>query len=456
MRKRVLLFSSTWVGLVGIVLLTSPNAHSQGGVKNLMFVQPTTPGVAQTGNANITGTMKAGSFSGNGQNLTNVTASSLSLPFIGSAPTALPGACVEVTSTGTGGAIYARQGNTSGIPSSSFAILGKSLSGFGVWGISSSNYGVYANSSTNYALYARSESGEASILALNMGTNGPAIKATSGGADGVGIVTEAEGIGIEAHASATSGAAYGVKATVDSLNGTAVYAEALNSSAPSTIGVKGVSNGTGFSYGGYFETSGSNGRGVYAIATGTSGTTYGLRGQASSPTGFGVYAVGDSGSSGTKSFVIDHPDDPANKYLRHYCAEGPAPYNIYQGTVSTDAQGFAWVELPGYYESINKNGHIQLTASGSGDEFVMAMVVKTIANGRFRIRTNVPHSQVFWEVKAERNDAWVQAHPPVVEYEKSAAEKGKYQHPELYGQSPMTSIDMRLSKTAATSARTKK
>ena len=33
--------------------------------------------------------------------------------------------------------------------------------------------------------------------------------------------------------------------------------------------------------------------------------------------------------SGVKAFRIDHPLDPENKYLLHYCAEGPEPLNVY-------------------------------------------------------------------------------------------------------------------------------
>lgn len=37
------------------------------------------------------------------------------------------------------------------------------------------------------------------------------------------------------------------------------------------------------------------------------------------------------------------------------------------------------------------------------------------------------------QVTGVRNDAWVRSHPPVVEQEKSAADRGKYLRPELYG-----------------------
>jgi hypothetical protein len=62
--------------------------------------------------------------------------------------------------------------------------------------------------------------------------------------------------------------------------------------------------------------------------------------------GLAVYAQGDLTCVGTKAFQIDHPHDPENKYLKHYCAEGPEPQNIYNGSVTTDAKGYARVPLP--------------------------------------------------------------------------------------------------------------
>src|SRR6185369_2591920 len=70
---------------------------------------------------------------------------------------------------------------------------------------------------------------------------------------------------------------------------------------------------------------------------------------------YGVFSNGNLSASGTKSFRMDHPSDPENKYLLHYCAEGPEPLNLYTGTVTTDAKGEAWVQLPAYCEAINKD-----------------------------------------------------------------------------------------------------
>jgi len=70
----------------------------------------------------------------------------------------------------------------------------------------------------------------------------------------------------------------------------------------------------------------------------------------------------------------------------------------------------------------------------------MAMVAEEISGNHFMIKTNLPNTKVSWEVKALRNDLWVQRYGAPVELEKGGAERGTYQHPELYGQPPTKSV----------------
>lgn len=51
----------------------------------------------------------------------------------------------------------------------------------------------------------------------------------------------------------------------------------------------------------------------------------------------------------------------------------------------------------------------------------------------FRIAGGVPEAKVSWRVGAVRNDPWMQQRGAPVEQDKDAAERGTYQHPELYG-----------------------
>ena len=90
---------------------------------------------------------------------------------------------------------------------------------------------------------------------------------------------------------------------------------------------------------------GANGNGVVGEAS--NGTAaYGVWGISSS--GYaGVFSgkalVTGNLSKGGGSFKIDHPLDPANKYLYHSFVESPDMMNVYNGNVTTDAKGEATV-----------------------------------------------------------------------------------------------------------------
>jgi hypothetical protein len=136
-------------------------------------------------------------------------------------------------------------------------------------------------------------------------------------------------------------------------------------------------------------------------------------------------------SANVKAFKIDHPQDAENKFLYHSCVESPDMKNIYDGVVTTDAQGYATVELPAYFEALNKDFRYQLTCIG---DFAQAIVSKKITNNTFVIRTDKPNMEVSWQVTGIRKDAYAESHRIVPEVEKSPEERGKYIHPELYGQ----------------------
>ncbi|MCL6624385.1 MAG: hypothetical protein K6T17_07200, partial [Fimbriimonadales bacterium] len=161
---------------------------------------------------------------------------------------------------------------------------------------------------------------------------------------------------------------------------------------------------------------------------------YGVFGEEpSGGAGHAVFASGTLAASGTKSFQIDHPLNPENYYLNHFCTEGPEPMNAYSGNVITDEKGYATIQLPDYFESINRDFRYQLTVIDNSDDFILAKVVREIQNNQFVIRTSKPHVKVSWEVKAIRNDRYVQKYGFQTVQEKEDEIKGKYVHPELYG-----------------------
>jgi hypothetical protein len=146
-------------------------------------------------------------------------------------------------------------------------------------------------------------------------------------------------------------------------------------------------------------------------------------------------------ASGSKHFKIDHPLDPANKYLLHACIESSDVKNLYDGNITTDDAGEATVVLPSYFEVLNRDFRYQLTVIG---QFAQAIVASKIKSNQFTIKTDKPNVEVSWQVTGIRQDAYMEAHPMVVEQDKPAAERGTYIHPELFGQPEEKSLSWKL------------
>lgn len=134
-------------------------------------------------------------------------------------------------------------------------------------------------------------------------------------------------------------------------------------------------------------------------------------------------------SKGSGSFKIDHPLDPANKYLVHSFVESPEMMNIFSGNITTDENGIASVQMPDYFEAVNKDFRYQLTVIGT---FAQAIVKEKIRDNQFIIQTNEPNIEVSWSVTSVRSDRFAKAYPILPETEKEL--KGTYLHPELYSQ----------------------
>jgi hypothetical protein len=144
----------------------------------------------------------------------------------------------------------------------------------------------------------------------------------------------------------------------------------------------------------------------------------------------GNLIVQGSVSKPAGSFRIDHPLDPANKFLSHSFVESPDMKNIYDGNVTTDASGSAIVTLPDYFEALNRDCRYQLTVLG---QFAQAIVSREIAGNSFEIHTDKPGVKVSWQVTGIRQDAYAQANPIVVEQSKPAEEQGLYLFPAGFG-----------------------
>jgi hypothetical protein len=104
--------------------------------------------------------------------------------------------------------------------------------------------------------------------------------------------------------------------------------------------------------------------------------------------------------SGSVNFVMDHPDDPMNKLLNQYAIGSDELMLMYSGAIVLDDNGKAVVNLPDYFDDINRNPRIQLTGVGSPD---VVYVAEKIKNNRFVIGGKAG-MEVYWTVVAERTD----------------------------------------------------
>lgn len=272
-----------------------------------------------------------------------------------------------------------------------------------------------------------------------------------------GVSRQPLGTGVRAEATATTGGNVGVHAIARGNTGTAVFADANSTSgsttgvhalasSPDGIGVQAIGGQYGVDAGG--DTAGVRG----------SSASVGVRGQ--STTGVGVEGAGPIGvrsqgtldvvgnalisgnltvmgtvTKGGGSFKIDHPLDPESKFLYHSFVESPDMMNIYNGNVVTDAGGYATVELPEWFEALNRDFRYQLTVidDENSDSFVLAKVVDRVRDNRFTIRTSEPRVEVSWQVTGIRQDAWANANRIPVEAPKAGAERGRYLYPEAWG-----------------------
>jgi hypothetical protein len=226
----------------------------------------------------------------------------------------------------------------------------------------------------------------------------------------------------------------------------AVYGEITNNDGSGVGGRNYSAEGAGM--GG--EAYGSLGAGVAGFAMSYNGQNIGVYGETNSLSdGWGGYCKGNIGASGQKLFQIDHPLDPANKYLNHFCAEGPEALLIYRGNAILGDDGSVWVDLPGYFEAINRDFTYQLTPIGGPANLYIADEVK---DNRFRIAGGAPGMKVSWEVTGARNDAYCRAYGKPVEEDKPPEQKGKYIHPELFGQPPEMGIHYREQPASAARA----
>lgn len=355
-----------------------------------------------------------------------------------------------ITSTTPGSGSVAVRGINAGTGSNGYGVYGsQNGSGMGVFGYAPSGRGVYGLSSTGtgvFGLHSSTGGNTPGVQGYSSSTSADAagvigrVTSTTAGSDSAGVkginngTTDYNGHGV-----------YGFHAG----NGNGVYGNALGTFGWGVFGEGGDRGVYGYS---------TDGDGVYGYSItgsgvyGISDNGYGVNGVGAdggvsgfSPSGDGVYGQTINGYAGwfegtvlvngtlikpAGQFKIDHPLDPANKYLSHSFVESPDMLNIYNGNITTDAEGNATVTLPDYFTALNTDYRYQLTCIG---QFAQAIVAREVEDNHFVIRTDKPNVKVSWQVTGIRNDAYARAHRIQVEEDKGD-ERGTYLHPELAGQ----------------------
>lgn len=256
-----------------------------------------------------------------------------------------------------------------------------------------------ANSGANIGVLGRTASGGGTAMRAENtanGGSGNALQVVGNAASGDSLVVDANGgassWAIIARSAGSSGRALNALLTNNAATGSAIYAQVNGAGARAGQFVN-LGGGTAASFTGNVDVSGTL-------------------------------------SKGGGSFKIDHPLDPENKFLYHSFVESPDMMNIYNGNVVTGKDGYATIDLPEWFDTLNRDFRYQLTVIGS---FAQAIVAEEIEGNRFVIQTSAPAVKVSWQVTGVRQDPWAEANRIEVEVEKSASERGKYLHPEAFG-----------------------
>jgi len=214
----------------------------------------------------------------------------------------------------------------------------------------------------------------------------------------------------------------------------AVYGETSGDIYGYLAGGRGVYGQYNSAIFGYF---GSNVYGVYGYNTSSTaarfyhgGSSYAYFG-GSTRGGFvkGNFEVDGTLINSGNSLRIDHPLDPSNQYLQHSHVVSSDMKNIYDGVAVLDASGEATVELPEWFEALNRDFRYQLTCIGG---FAPVYIKEKISANGFTIAGGEPGMEVSWQITGIRQDVWAEANRINVEVQKQGKERGTYLYPELY------------------------
>ena len=240
---------------------------------------------------------------------------------------------------------------------------------------------------------------------------------------GIGVVAYATGVGsqtdratgLSAFATSTTGRTKALEGTVNSASGTVMSLHGPSGATLIEAGIGTLGSGSGTTV---FHVDTSS-----ASFTVPSFNINAPSGQTASIVLNGNVSINGSLSKPGGSFKIDYPLDPENKYLYHSFVESPDMMNIYNGVVTLDARGQAWIQMPDWFEALNMDFRYQLTAMGRPAPNLY--IAREINGNRFKVAGGRPHGKVSWQVTGIRHDAYANAHRIPLVVDKTGAERGK-------------------------------
>jgi hypothetical protein len=105
--------------------------------------------------------------------------------------------------------------------------------------------------------------------------------------------------------------------------------------------------------------------------------------------------------SNGKTFIIDHPNDPQNKYLVHACLEGPEAGVFYRGKGTIQNNHSATITLPQYVRKLAYDFTVQLTPIRTSPTKSSQLTSSKVIDGVFTVYG--ANGSFFWLVYAKRH-----------------------------------------------------
>jgi hypothetical protein len=105
--------------------------------------------------------------------------------------------------------------------------------------------------------------------------------------------------------------------------------------------------------------------------------------------------------------------------------------NVYNGNVTLDSEGVAVVEMPEWFEALNREFHYQLTPIGAPAP--MLHVARRVEDNSWEIAGGPAGVTVSWQLTGVRKDRFAESNRIPTEVMKDPEERGHYLHPEAFG-----------------------